>query len=142
MNLDYQNVKDRLQNKGYRDSKLRKLILEILDKKDTSLTAKEIIHYLKHYQLFPNKTSIYRQLETLVVEGIVQEFGVFATEKTYSIMDSNISCQLAFKNEKKLSNAEMDPKIMDELREYFKNRYDFEVENLQLTLFGNNASDG
>jgi len=51
---------------------VRKGILDILEEKNTPLTIVEIQGFLKEKELFPNKTTLYRQMETLIENNIIE----------------------------------------------------------------------
>ena len=75
-----------LKLKGYRKSNLRPLILEILLDSQVPLNAKNILQALKKYGEFPNKTTVYREIETLTKEKIIQEVDLYSGAIRYEII--------------------------------------------------------
>ncbi len=69
MNTIIQNLKD----KGYRVTKIREGIIDILYGTQKPLTAMEIKSALEQHGLKPNKTTIYREISALKKEDIIHE---------------------------------------------------------------------
>lgn len=60
-----------LKEKGCRSTPLRRALLEILLEKKAPVSVGELLSVLLERGYFPNKTTVYRQLETLVASGVV-----------------------------------------------------------------------
>lgn len=74
-----------LKKKGYRITTVRKAIAAIFERHQEPLSADEIKELLKEKKLFPNKTTIYRELETLLKETIVEVVDLGEGKKRYEL---------------------------------------------------------
>lgn len=63
-----------LREMGLRITPLKEALLSILETKAQPLSVVELQSALKKHRLRPNKTSLYRELQTFVEIGIVEEF--------------------------------------------------------------------
>jgi Fe2+ or Zn2+ uptake regulation protein len=73
------------KTKSLRSSPIRDNISLILRDKDNPLTAKELMTELKFINLLPNKTSVYRALETLLKMKKIIEVDFLEGQKRYEI---------------------------------------------------------
>lgn len=74
-----------LKEAGCRQSALRNKILEILDLSDEPITVTAILQILDKNRLNPNKTTVYRELETLVKHKILFEVDFGEGKKRYEL---------------------------------------------------------
>lgn len=74
-----------LKGKGYRITKTRKAVLSILMTEAKPLSADELIKKLRQNKLQPNKTTVYRELETLSLGGFVKEIQLGTRSRMYEI---------------------------------------------------------
>ena len=70
------NASSKELTKKLRLTPVRKAILNILEEKKMPLTISEIQEFLKIKQLSPNKTTLYRQMETLIEYCIVESLSL------------------------------------------------------------------
>jgi Fe2+ or Zn2+ uptake regulation protein len=84
-----QKVNQNLKEAGYRSSFLRDRILEILDLSDEPITVIEILEELKKIKLEPNKTTVYRELETLIKNQVIFEVDFGEGKKRYELATEN-----------------------------------------------------
>lgn len=83
-------INQRLKQKGYRHSKLRDSILVFLSADSNPATAADVLNYLNDKcSPLPNKTTIYRELETLKKEKIIFEIDLLDGKKRYEINKHN-----------------------------------------------------
>jgi Fe2+ or Zn2+ uptake regulation protein len=71
--------------KRYRKSKVRDTILSILDYKEELLSVPEIQKELGVHGLFPNKSTVYREIETLLRERVIREVDLLGGKKYYEL---------------------------------------------------------
>lgn len=76
-----------LQERGLRNTPLRRAILEIFSQKRIPLTIPELTEFLAQRSLQPNKTSLYRQVETLLQKNILEEVPLTTGIKHYELSD-------------------------------------------------------
>lgn len=67
----YDELINDLKGKGFRLTKVRKAIIEVLDLARKPLSVAELTALLGRRGLMPHKTSIYRELNFMLSEGIV-----------------------------------------------------------------------
>jgi Fe2+ or Zn2+ uptake regulation protein len=82
-------LQDQLKGKGYRKSSFRENILTYLLKSSSPLSAKEILDSLEADNLFPNKTTVYREIEKLLKERLILEIDLLDGKKRYEIYRTN-----------------------------------------------------
>ncbi|KKQ38169.1 MAG: Fe2+/Zn2+ uptake regulation protein [Candidatus Roizmanbacteria bacterium GW2011_GWA2_37_7] len=74
-----------LQKKGFRMTQARSSILNLLENTDHPLTATSIHKILKRIGVSTNITTIYRELEFLLEQKIIEKIPLFDTELHYEI---------------------------------------------------------
>jgi len=74
-----------LRELGLRVTPLKQGILKILGKGNGPLSIPDIQARLKKMKLNPNKTSLYRELETLANVNVVEETQLFQDLRTYEL---------------------------------------------------------
>lgn len=74
-----------LRELGLRITPLKEGILKILEKEAGPLSVPELQAQLKKLKLSPNKTSLYRELETLTEANVVEESQLFQDLRTYEL---------------------------------------------------------
>lgn len=67
------NVLSDMPNKGFRESKLRQSLVDLLLKTSQPLSVPEILEQFKKNQISVNKTTIYRQLNLLIENQLVRQ---------------------------------------------------------------------
>jgi Fur family ferric uptake transcriptional regulator len=82
------NLKDtllQLKNRGYRFSAVRNVILTSLDNNKRPLSVFDLQKLLKAEKLIVNKTTVYRELNSLKKEGIVLEIQLKGNKRWYEL---------------------------------------------------------
>jgi Fur family transcriptional regulator, ferric uptake regulator len=79
------NIQESLKLKGYRSSAVRDWILKLLSESKKPLFASEILDVLKKVGLSPNKTTVYRETDKLLAEGIIREVDLLDGKKRYEL---------------------------------------------------------
>lgn len=74
-----------LKPKGYRQSELRNKIIAILDLSDEPITVLNLMEKLKIDKLKPNKTTVYRELYTLMQHKFIEEVDLGEGKKRYEL---------------------------------------------------------
>ncbi len=88
-----QNALEHLKNHGYRITKPRRLVVELLDKSDTALSAYEIKDLLNQSQENVDTASIYRILECLEENHLIHR--ILSTGKVRKCqLDHEDTCNL------------------------------------------------
>jgi Fe2+ or Zn2+ uptake regulation protein len=112
--MNIQNILSDLKEKGLKNTRVRKSIIEILINSSTPLSVSEILEKLLKDHLNPNKTTIYREIEFLKKFQVLQEIDFGDGKKRYEISEDHhhhiicINCQTVsdIAMEKDLNNQE------------------------------------
>lgn len=83
MNLN--EIHQALSERGCRRTALRTAILEILFERAEPLSVLDLQDQLSHRSHFPNKTTVYRQLETLIEHDVVDAVLVDPKSQHYEL---------------------------------------------------------
>ena len=84
-----QKINTFLKSKGYRQSLLRDKIISILDLSDEPITVIDLLERLKEEKQKPNKTTVYRELYTLLEHNYVAEVDLGEGKKRYELATEN-----------------------------------------------------
>lgn len=88
-----------LKSSGHKMTPVRKSLIEVLLNSDTPLSIEEIGNLLESKDLTPNKTTLYREVEFLKEQGLLQEVNFSEGKKRYEISKDHhhhiicINCQ-------------------------------------------------
>jgi len=74
-----------LKDRGYRITCTRKAVLEILVNEAKPLSADCLIKKLASQKMHPNKTTIYRELDTLSAGGFIKEVQLGLNRRVYEV---------------------------------------------------------
>lgn len=74
-----------LKEKGYRVTSTRKAVLEIFVDTAKPISAEGLIRNLASKKLYPNKTTIYRELDTLRAGGFIKEVQLGLNRRVYEV---------------------------------------------------------
>lgn len=77
------DVLDQLRKQGFRISKFRKSLLNLLANSGRAMTAPEILGYFSGTDTDINKSTVYRELEFLKKQGIIRELQLNEDSKRY-----------------------------------------------------------
>lgn len=125
-----------LKNSGHRITKARSLIVEIFGNSKTPQSAFDILNHLKVKNAQVNKTTVYRELEFLTVQGIIKEVDFGEGKKRYELDDDtthhhHIICI----NCRKVEDVDLKIDLEDEEKRIAKMK-NFKVLNHSLEFFG------
>lgn len=124
-----------LKEQGYRITKTRKAVLEILVLVAKPLSADDLIKRLTKKGLHPNKTTIYRELDSLCVGGFVKEiqlgFGCRMYEVTSLGHHHHLVCTVC----EKVEDVSID-KDMDRYEKNISKKTSFKISSHSLEFFG------
>jgi Fe2+ or Zn2+ uptake regulation protein len=77
-------IKD-LQNRGYRDSRLKRRIIELIFLSKKPISVPEIIQKLDIEKVPYNKSSLYREIDKLLSEKVIIEIDLLDGKKRYEL---------------------------------------------------------
>lgn len=146
LNAEIEQINSILRAKGYRKSKLRDSIICVLRLQKAPISAQEILDKVVDKDLAPNKTSVYRELETLLRENILREVSLMDGKKRYelsSAQDEDHS-HLVCTECGQIQCLELDHGLST-VETQIQNRLGFKIKNRILEFFGlclNCSSEG
>ncbi|CAN5128173.1 Fur family transcriptional regulator [soil metagenome] len=79
----FQDILDTLKARGFRTTKLRTALLDVLQESNSPLSVPEMQEILATRGLTPNKTSLYREVETLLQNEVAEESTISGVRKIY-----------------------------------------------------------
>lgn len=104
---DVTSILYNLKSKGYKLTKPKQELLETIIRSDHPISVIEILEEYKKRKLSVNKTTLYRQLEVFVYEGIVTEVDFGDGKKRYEIASGNHHHHLICTGCKKIKHIEL-----------------------------------
>lgn len=132
-----EQINSQLKAKGYRKSKLRELIISYLQHNKAPLSALELMDKLLLEDLNPNKTSVYRELETLTNEHIIREVSLMDGKKRYELLiaDRDAHSHLVCTECGSIECLEIDDGL-HKVENKISNKHGFKIHNRILEFFG------
>lgn len=124
-----------LKEKGYRFSRIRKAILDLLIKNPNPLSLSDIKMLLAKKKIMTNKTTVYRQLVFLKEQRLVRELQFRENTKRYEIMSENHHHHIICVNCEKIKDVELDGDLDAEEKSISKNK-NFKVLSHSLEFYG------
>ena len=124
-----------LRERGERITPAREKIVEIFHENDRPITAAELLAALKKARVPANKTTIYRQLEDLVVHGIVSEVSFQDDVRRFEITAGDHHHHLVCLKCGKVSDVELSGDLAKQEKE-IKKKKSFTVLRHALEFFG------
>ena len=79
------NPLEQLKNQGFRLTKVRLTIIKILTDLNRPQTSRQILEALRRQKLNVNKTTVYRELDFLLKQNLVEELNFQTQAKLYEI---------------------------------------------------------
>ncbi len=131
-----ESIIESLRSRGFRITKVRRGVLEMLTSASQPLSAPEILQLIKNTLPNVNKTTIYRELDFLTSEGIVSEIDILEGMKRYEIATaSHHHHHLVCTDCNSIQCVEMENDL-DELEQKIRARHNFTVQSHVLEFFG------
>lgn len=125
---------ERLQNAGYRNTPARRAVLEALIDGPSHMTAPDVVTAVDESSPSVGRASIYRTLELLTKLGFVQSSTLGGTETTYMLSPSGhhhhaicLECR---------ETIEIDECVVGEMEGLLHERTGFEIRGHLLEIYG------
>ena len=83
------DLHQQLRDKGYRLTKVRKALLDLFSQQHRVFTAEQLQEALQNVSLKPHMTTIYRELDFLLSEGLVREIQIPQRASAYEWNDDH-----------------------------------------------------
>lgn len=132
--MDSLNIIEDLKSKGYKKTKVRQALVEILLSTNFPLSITQLLQKLPKKGLKPNKTTVYREIDFLKNQEILQEVDFGDGKKRYEISKSHhhhIICV----NCKQVKDVEME-KDLDSFSAKIAKQAGFKPVGHSLEFFG------
>lgn len=130
-----QKVNAHLRNKGYRQSLLRDNLISILDLSDEPISVLEILKQLSILKITPNKTSVYRELETLLKNEIITELDFGERKKRYELTNENSRAYFICEKCDTIAYSKLNVTIESWLAS-FSSQNNFQTKDFKLQFYG------
>ncbi|NTV99959.1 MAG: transcriptional repressor [Oscillochloris sp.] len=133
---DYNNLIHNLRERGHRLTPQRRLVLEALQRGDHHMSADEISQAITtHYpSISIDPTTIYRTLHWLRDTDLVSETSLGQNRMVYALMSNHnhhhLVCECCN------GMIEVDPTILDSVRQELAERYGFAARLNHIAIFG------
>ena len=124
-----------LKEQGYRITRTRKAVLEILITGAKPLSADDLIKNLAKKKLHPNKTTIYRELDSLRAGGFIKEIQLGTGRRMYEITSLGHHHHLICTKCEKIEDISIEDN-MDGYEKKIMRKTSFKVFNHSLEFFG------
>lgn len=126
---------ERLRKTGSKITRLRLAFIDYFCGEHRPTSVEELVTYLSLRGLKPNKTSIYRELEFLLYQNIVQEISFGDRKARYELKNTYHHHHLVCTVCKKVEDIPCPDNFNEETRKLTKEK-GFEVKHHLLELFG------
>lgn len=130
----YDGIIKELKNKGFRLTKVRKAIIEVLDIAKKPLSASDIIVLLGECDLTPHKTSIYRELNFMLEQGVINRITFGERQDRFELLAMEHHHHAICQNCGDIEDVECGEEIR-KIEQMLKNR-NFKVSDHLIEFFG------
>ena len=128
-------VKIKMKMGGHRNSPTRDILIEILQKAHSPLSVPEIQKTLNKQDKLLNKTTVYREIQKLIVHGIIREIYLGTDKTRYEIVDGEHHHHIMCTSCKKVDKIPLDDGIDKKERQIAKS-LNYTNINHSLEFFG------
>jgi Fur family ferric uptake transcriptional regulator len=134
-NFYLESIISKLKDLGFRSSKIRNSILEILYEANKPLNALEILELFSQKNLAPNKTSVYRELDILCMNGALLQVNLGDGKVRYELGDDSQHIHLACVLCSEVMCFDLGKKF-DTIKKQVALESGFEIQRSSIELFG------
>ncbi len=124
-----------LKLQGFKSTKIRSSLIDILNKYPTPLSVPQILDLFKKKGLHPNKTTLYREIAFLKDLGLVDELELQEREKRYELKQQDHHHHLVCVKCKSIQDIPMSENLHLENEDLFK-KLQFKPLSHSLEFFG------
>lgn len=134
--MTYATVLRKLKDQGFRETKARKALIELLLKSNQPLAISEIQNNLKKvYKIGTNKTTVYREISFLIDQQVAREVDFGDKKKRYESAIGDHHHHLICTNCARVEDFELQQDLFEEEKRISKNK-NFKVTSHTLEFFG------
>ncbi len=124
-----------LRERGQRVTKTRAALLDILEQRSSPMSAEDLLAQMHKRRLFPNKTTIYRELAFLVAQGLILEVDLGERKKRYESIQAGHHHHLICINCHSITEIDLGEHLTTQ-EEKIRKQNDFWVQRHALEFFG------
>lgn len=124
-----------LRKDGFKITAVRENILRTFFDIPYPLSVPELISKLQKFDLNPNKTTLYREIDFLIEQEIIQEIDFGEGKKRYEIKSEHCHHHLVCTKCQKIECVELEDN-MHEIVERLEEKTDFKIYEHMLEFFG------
>lgn len=124
-----------LKEGGYRITKTRKAVLEILVSTARPFSASELIARLAQKKLYPNKTTVYRELDSLTAGGFIKEVQLGFARRMYEITSAGHHHHLVCRKCERIEDVSIE-NDMEMYEKKIAEKTSFKIFDHSLEFFG------
>lgn len=124
-----------LRAQGFRITKIRKLIVEIFANSKEPISAVDIVSEFQSQGIKVNKTTIYREISSLISIGVLKEISFGDSTKRYEVSSDSHHHHLICIKCKKIEDVELHADLDAEEKRIAKEK-NFQIQSHSLEFFG------
>ena len=129
------NFIEKLRTDGFRITKIRRLILDLLSQNQKPIPSSKIQSYLSKNKASAHRTTIYRELLFLKEQKIIRELRLGENKRHYELMPENDHHHIICVNCEKIEDIELSKHLRVEERMITKNKK-FKILMHSLEFYG------
>lgn len=135
--MTYEALLTQLSDSGFRLTRLRKAMLRVFRDIAAPFTYRDVNANIQEMGLFPNKTSIYRELDFFVAQKIIRKVRIDSKETAYELFGDHHHHAICSRC-KTVMHIPVNSfeAVLQEMDIRLAQRYDFEYLAHDLTFFG------
>lgn len=130
------DILSRLSDSGFRLTPVRKLVVEYVAGTATPVTAEDFIVFLEDKGLSPNRTTVYRELDFLQAQDVIQELDFGEGKKRYELASHAHHHHLICTNCTVIEEVQVRESGLEKQEEQFLKANGFKVTRHMLEFFG------
>lgn len=126
---------ERWKKEGYRMTKNRAALLDLFLKEELPLSADELLKKLKRKRLTLDPSTLYRELDFLLQEGVIQEVKLQEKKRRFELSFKDHHHHLVCENCESIEEVEMDGEL-ESLERSLRRKTGFKTHSHILEFFG------
>jgi len=128
-------IKEYLKDKGFKATKHRYALLQIMFSNKKPLSVPEILDLFEDLKLSPNKTTIYREIEFLIQEKILVEVIIGGDKKRYELASLEHHHHLICNNCESISDIKVNTDL-NTIQKQLEKDNNFKIKSHTLEFYG------
>ena len=129
-------ITDAIKKRGGKITLTRKAIIELLSREHGPFSAQDLLAHLATKRLHVNKTTVYREIEFLLKEEVIQMIQLGERKKRYELKSDNHHHHLVCTNCNSIDDIELDEGGLHPHEKAIKAKKRFKVTRHALEFYG------